>query len=289
MANTIKMKQSAVASKVPTTGQLQLGELAVNTFDGKLYLKKNVSGTESVVEVSGDKLPLSGGTVSGQVVIDHPNATGDALRVTLSNGAAVGNALIVEDQSSPDSTPWLVSATGNVIHGYTDTIGAQSAQTTTQLAVGGKQQLHGTTTQLATILSTAWNTNTDVGPALVMAKSANATVGTHTATVSGDVLGFLSWQGSDGTQFYRAADIRGVVNGTVSTGIVPGSLSFRVADTAGTLTERMLIANNGTTTVTGTLNATTLQEGGVNLSTKYALAGTSGTASFVSMAKWGTD
>ncbi|PUE21860.1 hypothetical protein B9Z43_01375 [Limnohabitans sp. MMS-10A-192] len=53
MANTVKMKQSAVAGKVPTTAQLALGELAINTVDGKLFLKKNVSGTESIVDVTG--------------------------------------------------------------------------------------------------------------------------------------------------------------------------------------------------------------------------------------------
>ena len=52
MAQVIKVKQSSVAGKVPTTAQLQLGELALNTTDGKLYFKKNVSGTESVVTVS---------------------------------------------------------------------------------------------------------------------------------------------------------------------------------------------------------------------------------------------
>lgn len=52
MAQVIKVKQSSVAGKIPTTTQLQLGELALNTTDGKLYFKKNVSGTESVVTVS---------------------------------------------------------------------------------------------------------------------------------------------------------------------------------------------------------------------------------------------
>lgn len=52
MAQVIKVKQSSVAGKVPTTTQLQLGELALNTTDGKLYFKRNVSGTESVVTVS---------------------------------------------------------------------------------------------------------------------------------------------------------------------------------------------------------------------------------------------
>lgn len=52
MAQVIKVKQSSVAGKVPITAQLQLGELALNTTDGKLYFKKNVSGTESIVTVS---------------------------------------------------------------------------------------------------------------------------------------------------------------------------------------------------------------------------------------------
>lgn len=52
MAQVIKVKESSVAGKVPTTAQLQLGELALNTTDGKLYFKKNVSGTESIVTVS---------------------------------------------------------------------------------------------------------------------------------------------------------------------------------------------------------------------------------------------
>jgi hypothetical protein len=58
MANTIKIRRSAVPSAVPTTGQIALGELAVNTFDGKLFLKKN-NGTESIVEIG------AGGSGSG--------------------------------------------------------------------------------------------------------------------------------------------------------------------------------------------------------------------------------
>lgn len=50
MANTFKLKRSSVPSKVPTTGDLQLGELALNTYDGKLYTKKD-NGTASIVEI----------------------------------------------------------------------------------------------------------------------------------------------------------------------------------------------------------------------------------------------
>ena len=50
MASTIRMKRSAVANKLPTTAQLDLGELAVNTRDGKLFLKR-ADGGEELVEV----------------------------------------------------------------------------------------------------------------------------------------------------------------------------------------------------------------------------------------------
>jgi hypothetical protein len=47
----IRLKRSSTAGKAPVTTDLELGELAVNTNDGRLYLKKSVSGTESIVEV----------------------------------------------------------------------------------------------------------------------------------------------------------------------------------------------------------------------------------------------
>ena len=52
MANTIKIKRSAVQGKAPAVGDLSLGELALNTYDGKLYTLKN-SGTSLVVEIGG--------------------------------------------------------------------------------------------------------------------------------------------------------------------------------------------------------------------------------------------
>lgn len=50
MAQVIKIKRSAVASKIPATADLALGELAMNTNDGKLFMKKN-NGTDAIVEI----------------------------------------------------------------------------------------------------------------------------------------------------------------------------------------------------------------------------------------------
>lgn len=51
MANTVKLKRSAVAGRVPLTTDLDLGEIAVNTRDGKMFLKKD-NGAASIVEMA---------------------------------------------------------------------------------------------------------------------------------------------------------------------------------------------------------------------------------------------
>ena len=52
MAQTIKLKRSAVAGRIPTTADLDLGEVAINTYDGKMYMKKSVLGTETIVDIT---------------------------------------------------------------------------------------------------------------------------------------------------------------------------------------------------------------------------------------------
>jgi hypothetical protein len=51
MAQNILLKRSAVAGKTPDTGSLQLGELAINTYDGKIHFKKSgsVESIEGIV------------------------------------------------------------------------------------------------------------------------------------------------------------------------------------------------------------------------------------------------
>lgn len=54
MAQTVQLKRSAVPGKVPGAADLALGELAINTHDGKLYLKKD-DGVPAIVEVGADQ------------------------------------------------------------------------------------------------------------------------------------------------------------------------------------------------------------------------------------------
>lgn len=50
MAQIVQLKRSSLSGKVPGTGSLNLGELAINTYDGKIYLRRSGS-TDTVQEV----------------------------------------------------------------------------------------------------------------------------------------------------------------------------------------------------------------------------------------------
>lgn len=76
--STIKIKRSAVAGKIPADTDLDLGELAINTYDGKLFLKKSVAGTNTIVDVTSTS---AGGT---DISI---SANGSTVTVLSSTGA----------------------------------------------------------------------------------------------------------------------------------------------------------------------------------------------------------
>ena len=51
MATVIQFKRSSTENSVPATSDLSLGELAVNTYHGRVYTEKNDGSARSVVEV----------------------------------------------------------------------------------------------------------------------------------------------------------------------------------------------------------------------------------------------
>jgi len=106
MASTIKHIRSAVAGRSPTTSQLELGELAINTTDGKVFIKKSVSGTESIVEIG------AGGGGSSQAVIFQSQQTISS-NITLASGyngvsagpVEIANGVTVE---VPNNATWAI-------------------------------------------------------------------------------------------------------------------------------------------------------------------------------------
>ena len=53
MSATIKLRRSSVAGNRPTTDQLALGEVAINTHDGTMFFKRDKKGELQIVELGG--------------------------------------------------------------------------------------------------------------------------------------------------------------------------------------------------------------------------------------------
>ena len=136
------------------------------------------------------------------------------------------------------TTRLTVDTSGNILQGTTTSItGAGGVATINQIA--------GTTSagSRSAFVYSAANTAASV---YEMGKSANATLGSHTLVDDGETLGTLRWSGSDGTNFIRAAEIGGIVNGTPGTNDMPGALTFgTTADGETAPTERMRIDSLG--------------------------------------------
>jgi hypothetical protein len=50
MSQVVKLKRTAVEGKVPTTSNIELGELAINTYDGRIFFEKD-NGTATIQQV----------------------------------------------------------------------------------------------------------------------------------------------------------------------------------------------------------------------------------------------
>lgn len=81
--------------------------------------------------------------------------------------------------------------------------------------------------------------------------AARGTITTPAALTTNDFIGGVRFNAYSGTAFLTSADIRGIVDGVVSSGNVPTALSFRTTSATATL-ERLRINGNGQVCVGGT-------------------------------------
>ena len=102
MSGTVKLKRSAVAGKVPSTSDLALGELALNTFDGKAYIKKSANGTDEVIEIGSSGTPQ---VLATKRVIDEDVTVASGDNILSINDVTVADGFTVE---VPDGSTWIV-------------------------------------------------------------------------------------------------------------------------------------------------------------------------------------
>ena len=90
MAQTIKLRRSSTEGKVPTTAQLALGELAINTYDGRIFFEKN-DGSATIEHIlTTDSIATGSVTITGSLQAD--NVTIDGATVSSDLGLTIDSA-----------------------------------------------------------------------------------------------------------------------------------------------------------------------------------------------------
>lgn len=159
-------------------------------------------------------------------------------------GVSVGgadNQLLTDDGDGG-----LVSESGLIFDGTNLGIGITPANIFQIQAAAGVQarvfiQGQGNNNEIQVI---GYNNTASNGTDLELFK-ARGTLATPLASIDGDNLSVVKSLGHDGTSFFEAGEMLIDVDGTVSSGVVPGRIIFRTSDASGTRTERLRINSSG--------------------------------------------
>lgn len=206
------------------------------TFPSGLYTVATASSTNFTVTATAPSGAISGnayvtddvitvnGVISAGVVIEG-STTIPALRVTQTG---TGAAILVEDSTDPDTSPFIVDASGNVGIGMTN----PSVPFDTQA------------------YATSFN---------MRSNRASGTAAAPTVVASGDTIQTITARGYDGAAYIDAAQISAAVDGAPGTNDMPGRLVLSTTpDGSATLIERVRVNNAGNVIIgSGEASATT--------------------------------
>ena len=183
MSTTIKLRRSSVPGNVPTTAQLDFGEVAINTADGKVFFKSGNTSFGEIQELSphaqdildliktvdGANSGLDADLLDGQegtYYLDYNNFTNVPASVITLNltgditGSATSNAGIIDlitELANTGVTPGTYGSSAAIPVITVDEDGRITAANTA--AVGGVQDLVWTTANNTLILNTSDGTN----------------------------------------------------------------------------------------------------------------------------------
>lgn len=234
MSTAIKVKRSAVPGKAPTTGDLQLGEIAINTYDGKMFFKKN-DGSEAIVDVTAGESYVTGKvalttTTANQVVDSFAHA--DIRTVKYYVEAVTASAyhateiLLTHDGTTCYITEYATIYSGSSLASFNANISGANAR----------------------LLVTPVNNNTTITFARIDVIEGGAVGGGYTLpTASTTVLGGVK---VDGTSILIDSD--GVISSTGGGGSSSFSNEYVVTGTTTNATETEILVNGSTRIPVGT-------------------------------------
>jgi hypothetical protein len=208
----------ATAMRIDSSGRVGIGTTSPTTI---LHLQSSAANAY---------LRVTNGTVDSYFGIDNANSAADIYVATTHPLRFFTNSA---ERARIDSSGRLL-------------VGTSTARSNTYNAsVSQAFQVEGTTdsTRGIGVFSSASN---GLGGYLTLAMQRSGTIGGNTIVNNADELGFISFQGSDGTDFVEGARISTFVDGTPGANDMPGRLVFSTtADGASSPTERMRITSTG--------------------------------------------
>jgi hypothetical protein len=207
MAQSIILKRSALPGKVPNTDSLNVGEIAINTYDGKLFIKRsgNLDSIEGIV--------VTNSTTTGSITLTRTGSFGELVvtqDANISRDLYVSNDIIGagDIDVSGDITGSSAVLSGGLIIG--GNITGNSALLSGSLTLSGSQTITNNLTVLGEVNARQFNISI-ISSSIIFESG---------STKFGDT--------SDDThQFTGSVSVSGslLVNGT-EVGVAPGPNTF---------------------------------------------------------------
>jgi hypothetical protein len=215
----------------------------------------DITGLGTMSTQNANAVAITGGTINGTTIGATTRAAVSATTLNANDASVIsvssaspaitvtqtgaGAAFLVEDSTSPDSTPFIIDASGNVGIGtstMTGLLNLYSASNAT-LYVSGD----------AATAIVASRASSDATSANLNFRKYRGTTAIPTAVASGDVIGVSNYTAWDGATLRTAAQIIGTVDTFTAANDVSGFLTFvtRATGVGAALTERLRIGPAG--------------------------------------------
>ena len=180
MATVINFKRSSTQNAVPTTGDLSLGEVAINTYHGRMYTEKN-DGSAAVIEIGS-----SPKTLSVNDAYSFPTSDGTSNQILQTNGsgtlsfASAASSGVVTFTYTIGSTVTVISGNDDDSNALLYTAGSEQVYLNGVKLIGGGVDYTATNSSTITLVANA--ISGDVLEVVAITAAANLVQGYYTAS-----------------------------------------------------------------------------------------------------------
>jgi predicted acyltransferase (DUF342 family) len=230
LSNTLIVTgNTTLANTLTVTGNTTLSNTLAVTGNTTLANTLTVTGNTTLsntLVVIGNTTLSNTLTVTGNTTLSLLNVSGlTTMQVSDSNPAlkitqaGAGHALFIEDSTSPDATPTVITAAGSLVLGGNSTI---------NLGAAGAGQITSIVTSGPGLMSINTGNVSNQGARITLYKTRSDNVLTYSAISSSDEVGRIHFYADDGGQAIEAAriTISTLGGGTIGPNSMPTTMNF---------------------------------------------------------------